>query len=198
MQGFQRPLALIMARMLMPIADIARGRRLLVAALLLWLLVGLLAYASRRYLYNVLFGPFPISRAELLSLDDSDSRAEYYVTVAGDDVDLLFPRAYSSGRKPYSMYGLLRLDQRRLLVRLPAGQKGLSLSGTLEHLSAYERQNVLAGRGACLPFRLEATRYFRTIGWLLGVLPLAALAALAAVLTWRGVPRQELIVSKRA
>jgi hypothetical protein len=152
------------------------GRRLRAVALLLWLAVGLLAFLSHRYLYNVLFGPFPISRAELLSLNDLKERAEYFVTVTGDDVELLFPRAYTGGQRPYSMYGLLRLGQRRLLVRLPADHEGLSVTGTLENLSAYERQHVLAGRGPCLPFRLEASRYFRTVGWLLGVLPLAALA----------------------
>jgi hypothetical protein len=161
-----------------------RGRRLLAAALLLWLAAGLAAYLGRRYLYNVLLGPFPVARADLLALADPGGRTEYFVSVDGDDVELLFPRAYTGGKEPYSMYGLLRVGEKWLLLRVPAAHKGRRLTGTLEGLSDYERQDIVTRQHrACLPFRLEATRYFRTVGWLTAVLPLGALMLLAAALT---------------
>jgi hypothetical protein len=180
--------------MLMRDSTFGRSRRLLLAALLLWLVVGSAAYGSRRYLCNVLFGPFPIGRADLLTLADPNQRWEYFVTVDGDEVELLFPRAYTGGKEPYSLYGLMRVGEKWLLLRLPAGGKGRRLTGSLEGLSAFERDHVLgprrqtpAGTRDFLPCRLEATRYFRTVGWLIGVLPLAALTALASGLTGRAI-----------
>jgi hypothetical protein len=168
--------------------DAGRGRRLLLAALLLWLAAGAGAYLGRRYLYNVLLGPFPMTRADLLAVADADELPEYFVTVDGDAVEVLFARAYTGGEKPYSMYALLRLGRRWLLLRVPDGLDGRRVTGTLEPLSEFEREHVLGPRSGgrdFLPCRLEATRYFRTVGWLTAVLPLAALAALAAGLTAR-------------
>ena len=173
-----------------------RGRRLLLAAILVWLVAGLAAYLGRRYLYNVLLGPFPVSPADLAALADPDERLEYFVTVDGDEVKLLFPRAYAGGREPYSMYGLVRVGPKWLMLRVPAGEEGPRLTGTLEGLSDFERRHVLrparqgpGGPRDFLPFRLEAARYFRTVGWLTAVLPLAALVVLAVVLTVRAVRR---------
>jgi hypothetical protein len=170
----------------MPMEDNALGRRRrLLAGLALLAAAGLLAFLCRRYLYNVLLGPFPIDRATLVALADADDRLEYFVTVQGDAVEVLFPRAYTAGSEPYSKYALLQVGDRWVLLRVPTGQEGTSQTGTLEGLSAFEREHVLgprahgtAGPRTFLPFRLEATRYFRVVGWLLAVLPVAGLTAL--------------------
>lgn len=166
------------------------GRRLLIGALALWLMTAGLVLASRRYLVNVLLGPFPLGRQELLSLADVDRRAEYYVSIEGDRLELLFPRAYTAGSKPYAMYAILNVGPRQLLLRVPGEQQGVRWTGTLEGLSAFERDHIMAGRPASLPFRLEATRYFRTVGWLLGVGPIGILVAAALLLTVSGVRRR--------
>jgi hypothetical protein len=169
------------------IASRTQRRLLLLTGLALWLAAAFAAYQCRRYLYNVLLGPFPIDRTAVLSLADADSRLEYFVTVEGDEVQLLFPRAYTGGEEPYSMYGLLRVGEKWLLLRVPNGKEGCKMTGTLESLSAFERDHILAPRAknadeprVFLPFRLEATRYFRTVGWLLAVVPISGLVVLGA------------------
>jgi hypothetical protein len=169
-------------------------QRLVLTGLILCLAGALVAYACRRYLHNVLFGPFSIDGASLLSLKDPDEGLEYFVTVAGDETALLFPRAYTGGQEPYSMYGLLRVGSKWLLVRVPSGKERLQITGTLERLSEFERDHVLgartkgtAGRKAFLPLRLDACRYFRTVGWLLAVLPIAGLVLVGGTLMVFGI-----------
>jgi len=171
-------------------------RRRILTGLALWLVAALAAYLGRRYLYNVLLGPFPLGRADALTLANPDQRLEYFVTVEGDQTELLFPRAYSAGQEPYSMYGLLSFGHKGMLLRVPSSHSGTSVTGTLEQLSGFERDHVLASRARSLtgpreflPFRLEGTRYFRTIGWMLAVVPIAALVVLGAFLMLRNVGR---------
>jgi hypothetical protein len=160
--------------------------RVLLTGLALGLLAALGVALCARYLYNVLLGPFPIDRQNLLVLADPDSRHECFVTIEGEQVELLFPRSYTGGEEPYSWYALLQVGEKWLVLRLPAGHQGRRVMGTLENLSAFEEEHVLAPRRRgpaggrdFLPYRLDAVRPFRAVGWLLAVLPLGALAAVS-------------------
>jgi hypothetical protein len=182
-----------------------RQRRRLLAGLTLMAVAVVIAFLCRRYLYNVLLGPFPVDRAALRTLTDADDRLEYFVSVEGDEVEVLFPRAYTAGKEPYSMYALLKVGGPWLLLRVPTGQEGRRQTGTLEGLSAFEQEHVLAprtegpaGPRTFLPFRLEATRYFRVVGWLIAVVPLAVLAGAgaglvgaAALRLWQGASKKD-------
>src|SRR5947209_2020363 len=108
------------------------NRRQLFAGLALCLGVAALVFLARRYLYNVLLGPFPIDPATLAALDRPDERLEYFVTVRKGEVEVLFPRSYTGGQEPYSVYALLPAADKKLLLRLATGHQGQHVSGTLE------------------------------------------------------------------
>jgi hypothetical protein len=172
------------------------NRRLFVAGLCLGLLAALGVWRGSRYLTNVLFGPFAVRQQDLLTLTDPDVQAHYFVTVEGDEVETLFPRAYAAGREPYSMYALLRVGDKWLLLWAPHGQASRRWTGSLEALSEFERRHVLGPRQTgpggpreFLPYRLNATRPFRAAGWLLAVLPLGGLVMLSAGLLLRALTR---------
>jgi hypothetical protein len=176
------------------------NRRLLLAGLALGLITATLTFCARRYLYNVVFGPFPLDATALAEVSDPGERWEYFVTVRAAGVRPFVARGYTGGRPtPYSTYAFLPGAGQELLLRVPAGQAGPELTGPLERLSDFERDQLLEplrragspdGR-RFLAYRLDATRYFRFVGYYRAVLPLALLAGvscgfilLAAVRTW--------------
>jgi hypothetical protein len=175
----------------------ALDRRRLVIGLCLLAAAALLGFLTRRYLYNVLLGPFPIDPAVLSRCTEPDARSEYFVTFTAADVQRLCPYSYTGGQKPYAFYARARVAGRPLLVRMPADHEGEEFTGTLEKLSAYERQAIMAplepaGSGVStrfLPFRLNANSYFRVVGYHTVVLPVGMLLIAAGWNLGQGVRR---------
>ena len=166
------------------------NRQLLALGLAVWLGAATGAVAARRYLYNVLFGPFPLDGAALARITDPEERWQYFVTVPAAGVERFVARGYTVGnRQPYATYAFLPAAGQRLLLRVATDDAGPTLTGPLERLSAFERDHLLTplrrtdsplGKNF-LPYRLDATSYFRAVGYYLAVLPLSFLAVLG---TW--------------
>jgi hypothetical protein len=165
------------------------NRKLLALGLALWLGAAAGAVAARRYLYNVLFGPFPLDGAALSRITDPEERWQYYVTVPAEGMERFVARGYTGGnRQPYATYAFLPATGQRLLLRVATDAAGPNLTGPLERLSDFERDHLLAPLqrtdsplgNKFLPFRMDATTYFRTVGYYLAVLPLSFLAVLGA------------------
>ncbi|MBI1916856.1 MAG: hypothetical protein HYS12_19285 [Planctomycetes bacterium] len=164
---------------------IRRGNRILFAfGLVCWMLGLLIVLLTRRYLHNVLFGPFPIDSRTLLEMRDPDERFEYFVTVRGDRVNRTgFARSSAGSNEPFSEYVYLSILDKNLLLHRSTGHQGSEHSGTLQQPSAYERNTIRpkletevpALRGKWLPFTMDATSRFRFGGYLLVVAPLSLL-----------------------
>jgi hypothetical protein len=166
------------------------NRQLLALGLALWLAAAAGAVVARRYLYNVLFGPFPLDEAALAQITDPEERWQYFVTIPAAGAERFVARGYTVGnQQPYSTYAFLPAAGQRLLLRVPTDAAGPNLTGPLERLSDFERDHLLTPLQRTdsplgkqfLPFRLDATSYFRAVGYYLAVLPLSFLAVLG---TW--------------
>jgi hypothetical protein len=151
-----------------------------------------ISWAFYRYYYNFFYGPFPISRAELVSVSNPESRQEYFVAVEGDTtfdtgfchvertVDKYTNRVKSQRTTGY--YELLLINQRLLIVYTERPSTSTSHIGSLERIPYDLRKEFVNDSQpevteAILPFMLDATS-FRTGGYwgLLFLIPAFALA----------------------
>lgn len=158
----------------------------------LLLVIGI-AGLSWRYIHNFLYGPFPISRNEILSLSDPAARKEYYVTVQSDDnlyTGYDYVSTDESGKDTVeAYYHVVLLDYRLLLVKARTDAISNTIIGSLVKLTSIESEQVIPPleaevpeiKGAFLPFMLDASN-FKSAGYLGLVLGgIVALAALVGI-----------------
>lgn len=170
----------------------------------LGLMVALVAVAiaayNQRTLYHLAFGPTPVMAGTL----NGPGKPPLLVTLRVQRIQPLFAQMHTLGRPPCSWYAWLHVEDQLLLARLPHEHSDLTCTGTLEELSPFEEQHVVAPQRQAnpatpiLPFRLNMTRPFVAWGLLLLVLPLLGLLGLSFWLLasgWRRCPQKRAPVS---
>ena len=173
------------------------NRNLLVTNGLIAAVVLLIAGANYRYCANFFLGCQPISAAELANLKSPEQRWRNFVTVAGDkqfrtgyrDIEQRVEKA--TGRvistEVKDEYVLLRVVDKILLVKAPAGEGQLAYSGELVPTADQVQSELVRPLAAkepdlgamVLPFTLNAADY-RSNGWV----GLAIMAPLLALALW--------------
>ena len=155
------------------------NRNLLLTNLGIFAFLVFVSWASYRYYYNFFYGPFPISRSDLLSLSNPQSKQEYFVAVHGDTIldtgfyrveqtlDKYTKRVESESITGY--YELLLIDQRLLIVYTERPSSSIDFVGSLESIPDDLQEELVDKsesplREAILPFMLDATS-FRTPGY---------------------------------
>ncbi|HKV38717.1 MAG TPA: DUF6709 family protein [Blastocatellia bacterium] len=142
------------------------NRNLAIANLILISVVIGAGVVAERYLYNCFFGPFPIDKQSLKSIQDPDSLQRYYVQVHGDDVaDTGF--RYEEDGKQTAGYVALFVDQKLLLAKTDPGASGADYAGAIVMIPDAERRNVIAKTvsknpqlaSAFLPVMQDATNF---------------------------------------
>jgi hypothetical protein len=166
--------------------------RLILISLTFLLVVVIGLVASRRFIYNLVKGPFPISQADILTLTDPSTRWQYYVTVTGDDkADTGYTYVSTSdsgGETTEAYYHALLIYDRLLLIKAKSTAISNQMTGALVKLTSIERDQVIAPlemeipqiKGAFLPMMLDATGFRDGILGLAfaGLVGLASLAGL--------------------
>ncbi len=158
---------------------------------LLLVFIGLIA--GTRYLYNAVFGPFPLDRAELLATTNETSRFEYYVVVEGDDhadTGYTYVSTSDSGTETIeAYYHALLVDDRLLLVKTDQSEIGNLITGALINIPSDVQDEVIAElerempdlKGAFLPAMLDAGNFLASGYFGLGVGALVGLLSLGGV-----------------
>lgn len=156
------------------IKDIVRRSNLTQLALfglVLALVIGAIALSFNTY-YNLLAGPFTVTKDYVLGLSDLREAKQYHITIEADDaLDTGYSYVTSedgreTGRKNYTA---LVLDDRLLLVETKGDVNNRSHTGALVNVSSEIQHQVLDELvkevpeidGAFLPFMLE-TEEFKT------------------------------------
>lgn len=154
------------------------NRNLLLVALFLIVAVAAWAVAARRYLYNFFKGPFDISTAQLVTVQQPDSQFRYFVRVKGEDIADTgvqeIERDSNTGSETVKAnFSILVIAKHLMIVKSDPKESGTSFQGELADVPADVRSNVItpllkqhpnAGQ-ALLPFMLDATG-FRTDGYI--------------------------------
>jgi hypothetical protein len=168
------------------------NRNLLLTNLGILAFLILISWAFYRYFYNFFYGPFFISRADLVSISNPQSRQEYFVVVEGDTtfgtgfyhveqrVDEYTNQVKSETTTGY--YELLLVDQRLLIVYTGHPSTSTSYIGSIESIPYHLRKELVDKsespiKEAILPYMLDATS-FRSGGYwgLLFLIPTFALS----------------------
>jgi len=137
------------------------------------IILGLLLAAGWRDTYNFIFGPFPTQSSELVSISNPDSPKNYFVKVQGEKSFATGMREVdaSDHDKIRAEIVALVIEKRLLLVKAPADNHQLQLTGTLTAIPVEVSNGAVRRwdekhpdlKGAYLPFMLDATG-FRTKG----------------------------------
>ncbi len=147
---------------------------------------------SYRYLYNMLLGPFPINKDEILNLDNPASRLQYYVSVTGDDhadTGYSYVNTSNTGKETVEAnYHVLLMEGSLLLVKSKLTEIPNQITGALITMPSGEKANVISKievevpqlKGAFLPVMLDATN-FKTGGYI----GLAVAAIVIILAMWR-------------
>jgi hypothetical protein len=153
------------------------NRNLLLVALVL--IVGVVgwAVAGRRYFYNFFAGPFDISPAQLVSIEQPDAQLRYFVKVTGDDfsdtgVQEVERQSDTGVQTVKAKFSILLLARHLLIIKSDPNESGRSFQGELSEIPSDVRSNVVSplverypnASQALLPFMLDATG-FRTDGY---------------------------------
>lgn len=156
------------------------NRNFLISNLILLVLLILVAWSASRYYYNFFWGPFNISREELVSIDSPQSRQEYFVVVQGDTViDSGYSKVEQTinhfadkvqSQQTVGLYQLLFVNHRLLIVYTKGPSTEISYSGSLETIPSDLRTTLVKEIRSedsviTLPYMLNATS-FRNDGYL--------------------------------
>jgi hypothetical protein len=149
------------------------SRNLFLAGTAVLTILGLLLAATWRDTYNYIFGPFPISSSELVSIVSPDAPKHYFLKVEGQ-------KSYPTGMgeleegsksKLRTAIVVLVVNKRLLLVDTPKDNHQLQFTGTLTAVPPEVSNGVVHEweakrpdlKGTFLPFMLDANG-FRTKG----------------------------------
>lgn len=146
------------------------GRNNLILGLLFAVAIATVCELNTRNLYNFFKGPFPISSAEIASLDNPDSRRQFYVAVQSGEtfktgIEEKETVEFFTSHHPFL---LTVVGDKLLLVKAPEGAVGRAkFKGALVQLSASVQSRVIARilqknpelAGQILPVMLDGT-YF--------------------------------------
>ena len=154
--------------------QIRRSNRNLLLTNLGLLLVPLsIGLISPRYWYNFAFGPFPIEKQTLLSIDNPDQEKKYFVSVEGDKsittgLQEITQRVSKRTRQVRSEeitaeYVALKVGEKILIVKATADSGGTKFTGALEKFPEQVRNRLIdqaeAGnpniKGIFIPFMLR-------------------------------------------
>ena len=152
-------------------------------------LVVMLAAANMRYITNFVLGPFEVTPEALAGVQDASKLPQYWVRVTGYDIydlDIQYVETSDSGKETVEFsYLALELGEKLLMVKQPGLPKmETTLTGSLQTLTAEEQAEIIdyyvkddpSLEGVFLPYLLH-TGSFRTSGWIVFILGLAAAAA---------------------
>lgn len=142
--------------------NIARtNRNLLVTNVVLLLFVSWITWGSMRYFYNMLFGPFPITKQELAAITDPSTLQRYYVTVKGDEtLDTGFEDIEKTVNKKTDevekveikgMYLGLVVGGKILLVKSPVRTTATSFIGELTRIPDDVDSQIVGGLAQRIP-----------------------------------------------
>ncbi len=133
------------------------------------IILGLLLAAGWRDTYNFIFGPFPTQSSELVSISNPDSPKNYFVKVQGEESFATGMREVdaSDHDKIRAEIVALVIEKRLLLVKAPADNHQLQLTGTLTAIPVEVSNGAVRRwdekhpdlKGAYLPFMLDATGF---------------------------------------
>ena len=153
------------------------NRNLLLVALILIIAVAAWAVAARRYLYNFFSGPFDVSTAQLVTIQQPDAQFCYFVKVKGDDIADTgvqeIERDGNTGSETVKAnFSILVVAEHLLIVKSGPKESGTSFQGELTEVPADVHNNVITpllkqhpnASAVLLPFMLDATG-FRTDGY---------------------------------
>jgi hypothetical protein len=146
---------------------------------------GVLAFLARWVVYNLLFGPFPLTPAELAAVESASTQTRYFVDFEPDwYTRTSFQVVDQKSNKPLQDYFLVLVNGRYFVVQVLTGHEGGSFTGFIEEPDSQARevmdgmeQRVPSLRGQYLPFMVRDTRdrYFT---------PWAVLIGLSLILAW--------------
>lgn len=147
------------------------NRNLLLMGGALIIAVGAVVGACWRDSYNFIFGPFPMSNAELTSIWNPAVPKHYFVKVHGQESYATGAQAVAENNhdRVLAEFVALSVDNRLLLVKTPTDNHQVEFTGTLTAVPE-QLQNGLFHRwdekhpdrkGAFLPLMLDATGNFR-------------------------------------
>lgn len=153
------------------------NRNLVLVALILIIGVAAWAAGARRYLYNFFSGPFDVSTAQLVTIQQPDAQFRYFVKVKGEDIADTgvqeIERDSNTGSETVKAnFSILVVAQHLLIVKSDPKESGTSFQGELAEVPTDVHNNVIApllkqhpnASAALLPFMLDATG-FRTDGY---------------------------------
>jgi|GEM_PF-4577862 len=174
-------------------------KRLILAAVILMMMMGLLAVATSRYFSNFFRGPQTITKAELDQVHDVGDLQHYWVTINADElintefreITVHTNHGIETNREVTANYYAARIGDRMLAIKVRNGAPTHTLTGALLRQSGkvdeefFNSPSVQAHKDVFYPGIVLDTEDFRTNGEI-GLL--VAVAALAAVgwLVWTG------------
>jgi hypothetical protein len=132
-------------------------------------ILGLLLAAGWRDSYNFIFGPFPATPSELLSISNPDLPKHFFLKVQGQEsfaTGMQEVDADNHGKVRAEIIALV-VDKRLLLVKTPADNHQMQFTGTLTAVPAQVFNGVVQEwdtkhpdmQGAFLPYMLDATGF---------------------------------------
>jgi hypothetical protein len=165
------------------------GRNCILAGLGGLVIISVFFWAGGHYFFNLFHGPFPIDRATLLSIQDSNARRESFVTIRGDET---LETGFEESNTDYIITThnpilALKAGDRLLLVKVSKDTDATQFSGDLTSIPSDVQSQVLAVlqkrhpelKGRFLPVMLDATSYR-----LNGYLGIAAGTLIGLALVW--------------
>jgi hypothetical protein len=154
---------------------IARSnRKTLLISLCILLFIGLFIWFNKNYYYNAIYGPFPKTKHELISITDFNKEKECYLQVSGDkvfnsgitqiqqQVDKYSKRVESENTVGF--YQVLLLDNKCLVLYSNNQDSSTQRVGALTSLSTDLRKKIVKSAEMedgdwLLPFMLDTTAY---------------------------------------
>lgn len=164
------------------------NRNALIVAVLLLLPAVLALSLSRRWVYNVFNGPFPMTVAELRKVDDAKGLWKHYVKAQAEK-----PAIDTGQREGTTKAGLttkfllLPVGHRWLLLKMPLAHEGTEYVGYLTPVTGASENDLINQLEArqhglkdlVLPYELDGVYTYKTQFWaMMGLMAVPAVAGL--------------------